>query len=371
MHWFENANYDFIGKRYIALVISGIMVTIGIISLLLGPRLSIDFKGGIVMKIGFKKQVSIEEFRSTLSDKFSGAEIQRIISSSEESEYTTQYTVRFLGSETENAKKDMSAALEKFGDYKIFYTNIVGPKVGSELKQAATISVLLSLLSIIAYLWWRMDLKYGIAGVIALFHDVLCVLGVFYLLKPFTSLEISLSVVAALLTIVGYSINDTIVVFSRIIEYLPKRSDFSSSVISIDRIAEIMNKGVNSTLSRTINTALTTLLVVIVLLIFGGETIRDFAAALLIGIFFGTYSSIFVATPIVFFWDQAVAKKRRIAAEGSRQIEKPASPVLEREAKIAEGELDETEEEMQEESTDEGTSKKISQQKKKKRKGRN
>jgi len=163
----------------------------------------------------------------------------------------------------------------------------VGPKIGSELKGKAFLAIIYSLLGIIIYIWWRFEFTYGIAAVIALFHDVLITLGLFSIFDK----EISLTIVAALLTIVGYSLNDTIVVFDRI------RENFRNS--RKDTFDRIINKSINDTISRTIITSLTTFVVVLSLFIFGGNVIHDFAFAIIIGVVVGTYSSIFIASPIL------------------------------------------------------------------------
>jgi preprotein translocase subunit SecF len=173
----------------------------------------------------------------------------------------------------------------------------VGPKIGSELRTAMFWAVIYSLLGIVAYVTWRFEFRFAIAAIIALIHDVCFTLGFFSV----TGLEVSLAVIAAVLTIVGYSLNDTIVVFDRIRENLHTRRR--------DNYAKMVNASINETLSRTIITSLTTLFVVVCLVVFGGPVIRDFAVTLLVGITVGTYSSIFIASPVVVEWQLYRASK--------------------------------------------------------------
>ncbi len=188
--------------------------------------------------------------------------------------------------------------VEDYGEYRIDVRNIdrVGPRIGSELRRKAVLSILAALTLIVFYLWWRFELLFGIAAVIALFHDVLITLGIFSLLN----IEISLTIIGAFLTLVGYSLNDTIVVFDRIRENLKRYKNKS--------YAEIINISINATLSRTIITSSTTLTVVLVLFFAGGEVLHSFALALLIGILVGTYSSIYIASPILVEWAARTGK---------------------------------------------------------------
>ena len=184
----------------------------------------------------------------------------------------------------------------------------MGPKIGSELKQNAVNAILVSLVLIVFYIWWRFkQIQFGIAAVVALFHDVLLTLGVFSLLDK----EISLAIVAALLTIVGYSLNDTIVVYDRIRE--------NRKLYRRDNSAEVINRSINESLNRTVLTSGTTLLVVLGLLLLGGEVIHDFAFALMIGVIAGTYSSSFVASPLVLVWQNAIDRRKETAAVSSRR----------------------------------------------------
>jgi len=197
--------------------------------------------------------------------------------------------------------------------YAVFNTEIVGPKVGSDLRRQALYVTLAGLGAMLIYIWFRFELSYGVAAVIATFHDVVITLGIFSLLGK----EITLTVIAALLTLVGYSMNDTIVVFDRIRENarLNRRENFK----------DLVNRSINQTLSRTILTSGLTFLAVLSLYLFGGEVIHGFALVLVVGVIIGTYSSFAIASPVVLFWQERAPR--------GRAVEKPrAARVVEREA---------------------------------------
>ncbi len=193
-------------------------------------------------------------------------------------------------------------------------TETVGPKIGAELKEAAFWAIIYALLGIVVYISWRFQLRFAIAAIIALIHDVVFTLGIFSVI----GLEVSLAVIAAILTIVGYSLNDTIVVFDRIRENLHSKRR--------ENYEKLVNSSLNETLSRTVITSVTTMFVVVSLVIFGGAVIRDFAITLLIGIFVGTYSSIFIASPVLVEWQNWKAARSQKAARTPKDAKagKPA-----------------------------------------------
>jgi preprotein translocase subunit SecF len=332
-----NTNFDFIGLRKIAFLLSGILILIGIISLLVqgGPKYGIDFAGGVIVQVKFSKNIEVKEVKKALAQaKLPGLVVQRF-----GSEADNEYLLRLsLGKQSgEEIRKEVSAALQKNlpqdVSFEIQRLEMVGPKVGSDLRNKAlealffavlliaiyisgrfehkwAIAVLmagalglgvyiLKLLSvpiswlivaamlITLFLCWYLKLKYALGAVVALIHDITITVGIFSLLGK----EFDLTIVAALLTIVGYSLNDTIIVFDRIRENLKDKK--------VSSFAETINKSINQTLSRTILTSGTTLVAVLSLLIFGGGVIHDFAFALFIGILVGTYSSIYVASPVL------------------------------------------------------------------------
>ena len=299
MQFFQNLNIDFIGKRRIGYIFSGSLILLGILSLIVhkGPKYGIDFTGGTSLEVKFEQNISTADLRGSISDiGFGDAEIKQIGLASE-----NEFIIRVQKQEegTEASTMIEEELTKDFPDnhYDLRSAQEVGPKIGGELRRAALMAVLISLLGILIYISWRFEFKFAIGAVVALFHDVLITLGLFSLLQ----MEVSLVVVAAFLTIVGYSLNDTIVVFDRIRE--------NQKIMRREALPGIINVSLNQTLSRTIITSITTLIVVLVLFIMGGEVVHSFAFALLIGVVIGTYSSLFVASPIVLEWHSRVVAK--------------------------------------------------------------
>jgi len=283
MRLLTNVNIDFLGKRKIAAVISGVAILTGLFSLVVkgGPELSIDFSGGTLAQLQFSTPVEVGEVRDRLLDYgFSRPTIQQF---GEENEILIRVPVEETG---EGLRQQLYDALAGM-DFEIRRLETVGSKIGGELRGKALKSVLFALLGILIYISLRFDRYYALGAVAALAHDVLITLGVFSILN----LELDLAIIAAFMTIVGYSLNDTIVVFDRIRENVKihRKDDFFITV----------NKSVNQTLNRTIITSLTTFVVVLVLYLIGGEVIKYFAFALIIGVLVGTYSSIYVASPLM------------------------------------------------------------------------
>ncbi|MFQ5865336.1 MAG: protein translocase subunit SecF [bacterium] len=290
MQFLVNANFDFIGKRKAALMFSIVLILIGLGSLLLhkGPNYGIDFLGGTSVELRFEKNISIAEVRSALSKiGFGNAEIKNF---GAENEVLIRVQEQETGTEISDAIKAELTKSFPENPYTVQLVEKVGPKIGAELRRAAIWAILIALFFILLYISWRFEFIFAVGAIAALFHDVLITLGVFSLLQ----LEISLAIIAAFLTIVGYSLNDTIVVFDRIRENL--------KVLRRETYETIINTSINHSLSRTIVTSLTTMIVVMILYLFGGEVIHNFAFALIIGIVVGTYSSIFIASPIVVEW---------------------------------------------------------------------
>ena len=300
MKFIKDTQIDFISQTRLGFMISGFVILTGLISLFMqgGPKLSIDFKGGTMVAVTYTEDMNIEEIRKVMSNitidgvvyDFSNAEIKHFGDAKNVSARLPQ-----VGTDHDNFSQGVVDVLyESFpgkvpadkGDF-ILSVEKVGPKVGAELEANAIMAIITSLILILAYISVRFEFKFALGAIAALAHDVLITLGVFSILDY----EISLPVVAAFLTIVGYSLNDTIVIFDRIREDLKarKRDDYSV----------VVNDSINESLSRTIITSLTTFLVVFVLWIFGGEVIHNFAFAMIIGVVVGTYSSIYIASPIV------------------------------------------------------------------------
>ncbi|MBN2169850.1 MAG: protein translocase subunit SecF [Candidatus Krumholzibacteriota bacterium] len=307
-----NTNFRIIPIRRLMMSISLVVILIGVASLVLhgGPNLGIDFKGGYKFIVEFERPVDLGQVRSTV--RALGFESARV------SDFGSANEVIILldpDAHLAAAPPDMDA--DAAGDAiqvavadgirAAFTDNTVveisqekvGPKIGSELRTQGLWAILYSLLGIVIYISWRFEFKFAIAAIVALVHDVLITLGIFSLLGK----EIDLTILGALLTIVGYSLNDTIVVFDRIRENLQQRRRG-------DVYEEVVNASVNQTLSRTIITSLTTLIVVLILYFLGGAVIRDFAFALVVGVVVGTYSSIFIASPILVEWQGANQRRR-------------------------------------------------------------
>jgi preprotein translocase subunit SecF len=288
-------NIDFIGKRKYSFILSAILVSLGIFSLVQMWRgqanLGIDFAGGTSVQLKFEKSFQLDKARHALEvNGFKDSELQQF---TEGNKLLIQIKKsESAGSEGKVADKILAVFAKEFADNKFVVdsTTEIGPKVGKSLRDDALIAVIVSAIGMIVYLAWRFEFSFGVAAAVATFHDVLSVLGIFHLLGK----EVNLLLVTALLTLAGYSLTDTVVVYDRIRENLRLRPR--------DPLDQVMNSSINEVLSRTIVTSLTVFLVCVALVFFGGEVIHDFSLALLIGIVIGTYSSIFVASPIVYEW---------------------------------------------------------------------
>ena len=302
MQIIKDSKIDFINNSRFTILLSGALLLAGIFSLIInnGPKLSIDFKGGTLVAVQYTKPININNLRSELKTvtingqkfDFSTSEIKhfgnksnvsiRIASMEDEPENFSQNFIDFL----RNIYPD---SLPENKDKFILLLDTLSPKIGSELSGKAIMAILYALTLILIYISFRFEFIFAIGAIAAIAHDVIITLGIFSIL----GYEISLPIVAAFLTIVGYSLNDTIVIFDRIRENMKTRKK--------DPVAATVNKSINESLSRTIVTSLTTLMVVITLYIFGGEVIHYFSFALIIGVLVGTYSSIFVASLIVVY----------------------------------------------------------------------
>ncbi len=300
MQYFKETHVDFIGLRKMGFIISGTLILISLVSLLLhgGPRYGIDFTGGTSLQLKFQKPITAADIRSSLAKAGYGTAEIKHIGPADENEFIIRVEKSAEGTEVGSFIESRLSADFPDNPYEVLMVQEIGPKIGGELRRAAVMAILIALLGILIYVSWRFEFKFAVGAVAALFHDVLITLGFFSVLN----LEITLVVIAAFLTIVGYSLNDTIVVYDRIRENL--------KVLRRENLYTIINASVNQTLNRTINTSLTTLLVVFVLWLFGGEVIHDFAFALLVGIIVGTYSSIFIASPLVYEWEAKTEAKK-------------------------------------------------------------
>jgi preprotein translocase subunit SecF len=286
-------NFDFMSKRRLAFTFSGIMVLLGIIALVQIARgaanLGIDFAGGTAVQLKFDQPIRIDEARKALEENgLADAELQ-------EFGQENKLLIRVKASTTieeKVAERVVGVFAKEFSSnhFVVESSTEIGPTIGKKLQEDALVAIVISFAGIILYIAARFEFRFGIAAAIATFHDVLAVLGAFYLLDK----EITLLVVTALLTLAGYSLTDTVVVFDRIRENLrTRRRDTEETMI---------NNAVNQVLSRTIVTSLTVVLVLIPLTVAGGEVLHDFSLALLWGVIFGTYSSVFVASPLLLLW---------------------------------------------------------------------
>jgi len=294
---FKNPNYDFIGKRKWAYYVSIAFTLLSLGSLVArgGLRYDIDFTGGTLMQARFEGAPSVAQIRASLARIQLGEAVIQQFGDARE------FVIRLpLASVTsEEVARRVQAALAgdaQLGKFEIRRVEFVGPQVGRDLQLQAIYAVVAGMISILLYIAMRFDLRGGVAAIIAVFHDVLVCLGALSL----TNREFSLPVLAALLTIIGYSVNDTIVAYDRLREnrgrFVPKGRTF----------AQQMNDAVNQTLSRTVLTSLTTFFSAAVLLFFGGKTLEDFAFVLFIGVITGTYSTTYIAAAIVVDWTQRV-----------------------------------------------------------------
>ena len=287
----ENTKIDFVGKRFMAFVLSALLL-LGSLGFLFtkGLNFGIDFTGGTLIEIKVPETApDLGELRTALNELDLGAiSIQ---------EFGAPDDLLIRLPEQEGNAEQQQAAIDKvrvlldgtFETVEYRRTEFVGPQVGEELKRKGMYAVLFSILGMLIYIWFRFEWQFSAAAIIALIHDSLATIGLFAL----TQMEFNLSTVAAILMIAGYSINDTVVVFDRIRENLRKFKKMA--------IGELLNNSINQTLSRTLMTSLTTLLALLALWSFGGEVIRGFVNALIFGILIGTYSSIFVASPVLTF----------------------------------------------------------------------
>ncbi len=334
----SDINIDFIGKQKIAFYISIAMIVISILSLIIhkGPKLGIDFAGGTLVQVRFSDTVKVDDIKSGLRTIGLGKSTVQTFGQKQDNEYLIRIDRSITTSEgfTENLNNALVADSGK--EMEVRRIEMVGPQVGKDLREKALFAIFYALLFITIYisgrfefkwilsgvmagsligavyllnliqvsipllitgalivaliLFWILELKYAMGAIVALIHDVTITVGIFSIFDK----EFTLPIIAALLTIIGYSLNDTIIIFDRIRENLRKHHKKS--------LPAIINRSVNETLSRTVLTSMTTLLVLVSLFFLGGGIIHDFAFALIVGVFVGTYSSIYVASPILLIW---------------------------------------------------------------------
>ena len=319
MELFRNVDIDWLGKKWYFLAFSLVFSVAGVFSMLFWHHvpLGVDFKGGTLVYVSFPQQPNEDHVRAALHQGGIHDERLQRISANVGATGAAANQVVISVPETNDANHDAAreqiktALTNNYHDssFSIQQTDIVGPTAGAQLTRQAGWAILWSLIGMLVYLWFRFEFIYGAAAVIAVFHDTLITIGFFSLLDT----EITLTVVAAILTLVGYSMNDTIVVFDRIRENL--------QTMRRSTLSEVVNKSINQTLSRTILTSGLTFLTVLSLFVFGGEVLHGFSLALVIGILIGTYSSIAVAAPMLVAWtDWRAAKGKRTALPTAKRV---------------------------------------------------
>jgi preprotein translocase subunit SecF len=297
----SGTHFDFIGKKKFTLWIStcAILLSIGSILYHGGLRYGVDFAGGLLIQIKFAKPVGISEVRGALGAMgHQDANVQKF---GGEDEFLIE--VKKIAENPEETAKAMQASLqERFKDkgLEVRRLEVVGPRVGKDLKAKAMWAVGFAFLGILIYVAYRFrQFAYGLGGIIALFHDVTVTYGAISILN----LEYSLSLLAVILTIIGFSINDTIVIFDRVRENIKK--------VKKGDIISVFNMSINETLERTILTTGTVMMVVLILFLFGGDVIHEFTIALIVGLVTGTYSTVYIASPVVLFWEEHVTSRRK------------------------------------------------------------
>lgn len=293
-----DVNIDFVGKRKLALIVSTILILVGLGSLVVkgGPDYGIDFAGGTLVQVQFTQPTDATSIKASLDGLELGSlVVQRF--GDNQNEFLIR--VEQASSELKGLSQVIESALATtYGKESVDIRRVemVGPQVGKDLRGKGVKALFYAMLGILVYISWRFEFRFAVGAIIALIHDVIITLGAFSLFGK----EIDLPIIAAFLAIIGYSLNDTIIVYDRIRENLGKHHKESFPFI--------VNRSINETLSRTLLTSGTTLLVVLALFLLGGGVIHNFAFAMLVGVLVGTYSSIFVASPILILWQQKQKK---------------------------------------------------------------
>ncbi len=298
--FFANANYKFVQHRWRTLTISAVITLAGLVLMVVrGPNWSVDFRGGMDLTVRFAQTVTDGQVRAALSDLEVG-EVKTIGGLGAQSDILIRMKV--VENSTSTQAQIQQQLTQAFPGNQIEIRNIslVGPKVGRELRNSAFISAIVALVLLLAYISWRFRFEFAIGGIIALVHNC----GVTLAFVVFMDYELSLSVLAAFLTLIGYSINDTIVVFDRIRENMKKLRDTS--------LTDIMDVSINETLSRSVITSVTVFLTTLVLYVFGGEVLRGFSFVMMIGVITSAYATVFVSAPVVVEWaEKAILKGKK------------------------------------------------------------
>ncbi|MHB1661627.1 MAG: protein translocase subunit SecF [bacterium] len=294
MEFIKNTNYNFIGKKKYSFALSSILVIFGLIEIVMmvmgTAKIGIDFTGGLSMELAFKHKISISDIRKTLLPAgFNDLKLVKIKGKNDVI-IQTKAVAGDLNEYTAKIKQTIKNAY-KNNPPEVISSEMIGPSVGQKLSKDAVIAVIISIVAIILYITWRFEFRFGLAAAIGLAHDVLALLGVIFIFQK----ELTLLVITAILTVAGYSLTDKVVVFDRIRENLKKDAEQANHT----DLKGLVNISINEVLTRTVVTSLTVILVVLSLFFLGGIVLHDFAFVLLFGVLIGTYSSIFIASPIM------------------------------------------------------------------------
>jgi preprotein translocase subunit SecF len=330
MHIFKNTNYDFLRWRWHAIAISWLIILSGVFMIWTkGIPQGVEFAGGTVVITQFDHSVSVDQVRAALDKTFPGGNTV-VQSYGDAAQHQLMVRVPTAGAESGGSlsatQDEIKAALTQagLGNFQIVGSQIVGPTVGTELKRAGIYATVLSLVGLLIYLGARFQLAFGVGAVVATIHDLLITLA----FLAFFRYDLSLNVIAAILTITGFSTNDTIVIFDRIRENL--------RAMRRDKLEHVINVSINQTLGRTVITSGTALLTALALFFFGGEVLHGFAFTMVVGIITGTYSSVFIAAAIVSFWRGAGPARAAAHAPGSAAaVPQPASRSRQRKARAS------------------------------------
>ena len=299
---FKNKIYDFMEKRKLFVSVSILLIILSLFSIFTKSfNWGIDFKGGIEIQVKFEKKIDIANIRLLISKKFKSANITTF---GNDNEFLIRLNVDNVSSDIQkNIEVEIKNILKPLGEVSIRRVDIVGAKVGNELKEKGINALIFAIIGILIYVSFRFEWRFALAAILALIHDTIISLGA----VSFFNIEVNLDVLAAVLTLMGYSLNDTIVVFDRIREEIKtsKTKDLSA----------LINIAISKTLSRTVLTSITTFFVVLTLYLFGGEIIKPFSFTLLVGVIIGTYSSIFIASPFLIWLDFKVEDYRKKLAQ--------------------------------------------------------
>lgn len=303
----HDININFVGRRKLALIFSLLLIAVGLVSLIVkgGPAYGIDFSGGTLIQVKFAEPTKAADIKKALKGmELKGLVVQKFEGDSHEFLLRAQEA----SSELEGLSQQVDTQLENsYGEntVEIRRVEMVGPQVGKDLRKKGLMAIVFAMVGVLIYITIRFEFRFAVGAIVALVHDVLITLGAFSLFNK----EIDLPIIAAFLAIIGYSLNDTIIVYDRIRENTTKQTKEAFPVT--------INASINETLSRTVLTSGTTLLVILALFLFGGGVIHNFAFAMLVGVLVGTYSSIYVASPVLLLWDDFNHRRRSRAARAS------------------------------------------------------